>query len=295
MGSMSEPMSTVDIEDVLASIRKLVSEDLRPAAPKAAFTPSAVQGGVAGGKGKLLLTPALRVVSDQAEHLPESQDAPEAPYEFVENDGYGMSAQVIKVNPAQSRTDVAEEQSFADSGANSHPESGQASQEDWLPETNEDSEPFPGWAPASAQATSDVPRVVSEIAAGVSEADEDWEPETGDGLAATWQAPDWSDENDVAKAEALTQSAVKAIADRAEAAAVAEVLAMDAMAEAKEVTEAAEEGEPELRFDEAVLRDLVRDLINQELSGPLGERITRNIRKLVRAEINRALTANSLD
>ena len=36
-------------------------------------------------------------------------------------------------------------------------------------------------------------------------------------------------------------------------------------------------------------------LIREELSGTLGERITRNVRKLVRAEINRALTARDFD
>jgi hypothetical protein len=37
------------------------------------------------------------------------------------------------------------------------------------------------------------------------------------------------------------------------------------------------------------LRELVRDMIRQELQGVLGERITRNVRKLVRREIQRAL------
>jgi hypothetical protein len=287
MGSMSEPMSTVDIQDVLASIRKLVSEDLRPVASKVASVQSAVHGGVAGGKGRLLLTPALRVVSDQAEVLPENQDAPEAPYEFVESDGFGMSAQVLQVNPAQSKTDFVDEGSLV--------ESAQAHEEDWLPENNEEAEPFPGWAPTSAQPTSDVTRVVSEIAAGVSTANQDWESETGDGVAASWQAPDWRDQDDLVQADALLLGTAKAIADKAEAEAVAEVLYLDAIAASKTVADATDEGEPESCLDEAVLRDLVRDLINQELSGPLGERITRNIRKLVRAEINRALTANTLD
>lgn len=58
----------------------------------------------------------------------------------------------------------------------------------------------------------------------------------------------------------------------------------------------AEDDEPGL-FDEGdetvidmeTLRELVADIIRQELQGPLGERITRNVRKLVRREINRAL------
>ena len=44
-------------------------------------------------------------------------------------------------------------------------------------------------------------------------------------------------------------------------------------------------------IDEEVLRDLVRDILREELQGTLGERITRNVRKLVRAEIARALAA----
>ena len=53
---MSEPMSSTEIEDVLSSIRRLVSDDLRPA-PRAATVASE-------GNGKLILTPALRVVQD---------------------------------------------------------------------------------------------------------------------------------------------------------------------------------------------------------------------------------------
>jgi hypothetical protein len=42
-------------------------------------------------------------------------------------------------------------------------------------------------------------------------------------------------------------------------------------------------------IDTETLRELVTEIIRQELQGPLGERITRNVRKLVRREINRAL------
>ena len=44
-------------------------------------------------------------------------------------------------------------------------------------------------------------------------------------------------------------------------------------------------------LDEEGLRDIVREMIRQELQGVLGERITRNVRKLVRREIQRALDA----
>ncbi|MEZ5754687.1 MAG: hypothetical protein R3D90_07990 [Paracoccaceae bacterium] len=48
-------------------------------------------------------------------------------------------------------------------------------------------------------------------------------------------------------------------------------------------------------FDEEMLRDLVRDIIREELQGALGERITRNVRKLVRSEIARALAVRDFE
>jgi hypothetical protein len=48
-------------------------------------------------------------------------------------------------------------------------------------------------------------------------------------------------------------------------------------------------------IDEDALRDLVSDIVRAELQGALGERITRNVRKLVRREIHRALTAQDLE
>ena len=48
-------------------------------------------------------------------------------------------------------------------------------------------------------------------------------------------------------------------------------------------------------LDEEMLRDLVSEIVRAELQGALGERITRNVRKLVRREIHRALTAQELE
>ncbi len=48
-------------------------------------------------------------------------------------------------------------------------------------------------------------------------------------------------------------------------------------------------------LDEAMLRELVSDIVREELQGALGERITRNVRKLVRREINRALASRDFD
>ncbi|MFN0113850.1 MAG: hypothetical protein ACKVPY_04155 [Paracoccaceae bacterium] len=53
---MSEPMTNVEIEDVLSSIRRLVSEDLRAVRPR-----PAAETALPPPEGKLVLTPALRV------------------------------------------------------------------------------------------------------------------------------------------------------------------------------------------------------------------------------------------
>jgi hypothetical protein len=295
-------MSSGDIEDVLSSIRRLVSEDLRPVSPKTPVSKEPVaqakrampKHSTTGADGKLLLTPALRVVSD-------TFDAPEAPYTFVEDDRPSEPALLLRMTTSS-------DDSLA---------SAQAGQEDWLPEDSAEFDATPGWAPeelpedttpdiardmpdetrveqSASQLSSDVTRVVNEIAAGVAAGDDEWESETGDAPAIAWQAPEWSDEAEVVEDSPLDASAAKAIADKAEAAAVAEILASAAGVGAGIASDsAAPDGEA--RFDEAVLRDLVRDLIHQELSGPLGERITRNVRKLVRTEINRARTTSALD
>ena len=48
-------------------------------------------------------------------------------------------------------------------------------------------------------------------------------------------------------------------------------------------------------WHEDALRELVSDIVRQELEGSLGERITHNVRKLVRRELQRALAAEELE
>lgn len=62
----------------------------------------------------------------------------------------------------------------------------------------------------------------------------------------------------------------------------------------QDVTELAGAADDTSEIDEAMLREMVSDIVRQELQGALGERITRNVRKLVRREIHRALAAHDL-
>ncbi|MFD2174354.1 hypothetical protein [Rhodobacter lacus] len=52
---------------------------------------------------------------------------------------------------------------------------------------------------------------------------------------------------------------------------------------------------PQPQLDEAALRAMVAQLVRDELRGTLGERITQNVRKLVRREIQRALMGQAYD
>ncbi|MGD9916689.1 MAG: hypothetical protein AB7U46_01620 [Paenirhodobacter sp.] len=79
---MSEPGKTLEIEDVLSSIRRLVSQDT--AVPRAAGAPHRAAAGGAEAQC-LVLTPALRVESEEgAEELPAVEAAEEAPEAFDE-------------------------------------------------------------------------------------------------------------------------------------------------------------------------------------------------------------------
>ncbi|UMA63481.1 hypothetical protein LVO79_10475 [Roseivivax marinus] len=53
--------------------------------------------------------------------------------------------------------------------------------------------------------------------------------------------------------------------------------------------------QPPAVADDVDLRALVADIVREELQGVLGERITRNVRKLVRREIQRALIGHEID
>ncbi len=230
---MSDRMSSVEIEDVLSSIRRLVTDDLRPKPAE----PVVVAG------EKLLLTPALRVVVPVAE----------APFMAVPDDDVMRTRDRVASIGAAVPLDGYE------------PETGDLS----LAAAD-----VPTW-PASVWVA---PEVMAEVEpAEMAEVSTDWAadavPEAGMVHVGDEDAPT-PDED----------AAMAAWADKAEA---------DVMAQ----LEAEEQALPgsTVAFDEAVLRDLVRDLIREELQGALGERITRNVRKLVRAELNRALAVHDFE
>lgn len=322
---MSEPMSTHEIEDVLSSIRRLVSEDLRPAPKPEA--PAAAAG------AKLLLTPALRVADD-----PSRAPAPTFP-------------------PKQAGPQP--EDAHSEFQAESLPESQPKAHTDGASDAM--AEPAPEPAPAAAEpqaptAEGDLQDVVARLGAAVGEGDEQWESPFGDPPAwdevtltppaAEAKAPaghgrlhfDPTEEDLEDPAAAFLDGSPEELAQDGRLSVelpdfgAADHIEDGADAWADEVTEEpvaprrrvvsppaddwADAAEAEVRakldreieaeaqsmfaavettFDEEVLRDLVRDIIREELAGSLGERITRNVRKLVRTEIARALAVREFE
>jgi hypothetical protein len=247
---MSEAMSSVEIEDVLSSIRRLVSEDRRPASRTAQAKKT---------DEKLLLTPAFRVVAEPAPDVAPNL-TPAALATPLPRLHLGAGPVIEKLAATLERAVEAQDVEWESEVGDPSPV---VSRMEWTEA---------GWVPVQSQAAP--PPAAPDTA----------------------PSPLWSDAEAAVADTALDGQQIDTPipepdpiwADRAEA---------EALAELRGESEDAALGanDKELTFDEEVLRDLVRDLIREELQGGLGERITRNVRKLVRAEIARALAAQDLD
>lgn len=113
-------------------------------------------------------------------------------------------------------------------------------------------------------------------------------------------ADQWEPDGDVQDAYAGTQSPAMKWQDNIELDATGKPLNQGDAPSASMVETAAsdlamEKARTRGAVDEDALRAIVAEIVRSELQGELGARITRNVRKLVRREIHRALTAQSLE
>lgn len=258
---MSDPLEKDQIEDVLSSIRRLVSEDVRSfAEPEAVGAPKPVAQEPAD---KLVLSPSLRVeqpaapaVSLRESQTPEANDpkakAPESGPRVLTLSKTAADempeAEVEEAAQPVSEVEVAAPEAKAPEEANAEPKA--------------DDMPAVEWHSV---------RSYGEV---------EFEPEAagdGDYAGTEVDALDWSQSNDTSDGATEPGPAE-------------DIIDVQAIA-----TEAIEEEVAEAVLDEDMLRDLVGEIVRQELQGPLGERITRNVRKLVRREINRALSSRQAD
>ena len=212
---MSDPVANVEVEDVLSSIRRLVSEDSRPSIKTATS--------VTLSADRLVLTPALRVEDHQDEDVAAVEPT-------------------IRV--------------WSEFGA------GPEDQDAMLVDRSEN----------DSDATSDV-----------------YEPEYAEDVQDHYERPQ-EETHEVPEAPSMKLDDVGSDSD-----------AYNAEGDNPETVEVdvepqqATSSQVDELLDENALRDIVRETVSEELQGALGERITRNVRKLIRSEIHRALAAQELE
>lgn len=284
---MSEPVTNVEIEDVLTSIRRLVAEGNTPRTlvPR----PEPVVEKPSAAAERFVLTPALRVADapeDTQVDAPEVEDEAVAPTVDI----VAPEAEPLVLEPA-SRL---EPQLVHDKMTASER--------------------------ASLEAT------IAELEAAVTfKPDAEWEPDgsearTTTGLAEAFAAM----QDDIEDAEEVAQERVVPLRPAQHEPTFRHTMAVEVETDDAEGNFAEDDdtdygddlrvgeddGMPipddldetlaayiagDSALDRAEIRQMVVEVVRQELQGDLGERISRNIRKLVRREIQRATSANLYD
>jgi len=283
---MSDPVTNVDIEDVLSSIRRLVSN-----------TPDGSQSADEAQADRLVLTPSLRVDATRAQS--------------------GAAADEVAVDPRQSvaASDPPPEAGDAPADAEPDPAQGPDPRSDMAetedpqtqPDPPEERDPSRSEDPEIDRFLGEITSALGAQAAGfeeeVAQREDQWEPDgvSGDDYAGGHVSSlGWQDATDDAEDDDLASSSDPDLA-------AADDMASDAYAQLweagvdRQARDTADPGpDPGFDFDDPVidedtLRDMVTEIVRQELQGTLGERITRNVRKLVRREIHRALTSQDFE
>lgn len=347
---MSDPVTNVEIEDVLSSIRRLISEDGR--GEKKPETAEQATWKEPKPEDRLVLTPALRVadapvkdayVEDAGDETAEDptaadlvaeddspeDDSPEdhgsdehisedAVFETEADDSSASGDTQIEVSgpdedhraeeASESDTLILEsEPEPVEAEAEDTPEDLQAASDDEeaasdaltceMPDRQGDSTdagPEPEAQAAEPEGQSDtLENRVAELEAIIDAGSEQFEPDLGDAEPYADSSSDpmaWQDADPVSGADADHEDPVVSTF-RPD---IEDHIVDDAMAGLDSEDTLLFAGEDAV-IDEDMLRDLVSEIVRQELQGALGERITRNVRKLVRREIQRALASQEFD
>lgn len=268
---MAGPLSSEEIEDVVSSVRRLVSNELSPRRLSRDL-----------GADRLLLTPSLRVVSELSPLAPTMPDA-------VAKEDPPADPEPAVLNPAEPAPEDAVELVEAE----------------WEDEIWVEADQSPLGEVALAAEEAEVLRSNEHIlAAATDELSEPWLD--NDGTANETPAvdaagviddsrPDETDSGEAGTAAAAVEAELHQPSEPSTQGAFKGAAVQDGAAPHMTADIVDADGTPLAVLDEAALQEIVRQMIREELQGDLGERITRNVRKLVRAEINRALIARDLD
>lgn len=308
---MAGPLSSEEIEDVVSSVRRLVSNELSPRRLSRDL-----------GADRLLLTPALRVVSEvsplaplvlgnkvedavgpevqpvateaaepplddsvpliEAEWEDEIWVAPEAPAALGE---VALGVEDAEVLVAEGQADEALAVLAGDSADDS--------QATWVEADPQQAVLIP-IAPLLRRTESRPTHLPAEDEARQDAA----EPAHADAPLPSLPVEDLHQPPEAWSETSQPEEAVdhgEAVPDADTAEDLPHVTLQDNLSPRMPTEIIDADGTPLAVLDEAALQEIVRQMIREELQGDLGERITRNVRKLVRAEINRALMARDLD
>lgn len=323
---MSEPVKNAEIEDVLSSIRRLVTDGGREAEVSAvpAQAPEPVRDA-----DKLVLTDALRIEETQSagasatslpKHVPDTEMAREMQEDMQElrsavpsflkrkieieapSDLSGEAPELDELD-----TEIAavaspvepEDTDTLDTGivmdeASAPVEAPFDDHRPWMQKDALMSEWHSVRTPTADEFEPDAPEDGAN--AGMPVASLAWEDHVEDTQQVSFEGADRLEEPEEMVSEPVEPvqfiHASEESKEEAPEAIVEEAIADSVIEGVAEVQESAEQPY-EAVLDEEMLRDLVGEIVRQELQGPLGERITRNVRKLVRREINRAMTSRS--
>lgn len=329
---MSDPVTNIEIEDVLSSIRKLVADGdkarTRDPAQDAGFEQRSdspvVEARPPAKPDKLVLTPAFLVADsiptdDQTEDsAPHEAELPDMQWEEIDDDPTlpaqdnahfpqdpaatatddQADADVTDWNADQSRADrsrletsIAElEAAVSSDDDDFEPDGSESGAETFywpgsmvrpLHEI-EDAETDEADTAADDEGHSDVQ--ASDDSHNADSADDLHEDEASseDDTEESWTDDSWADD-DAAEDDASVGGAAEDNTTDDKADVYADDDLDDLLAEGAE------------GMDEEALRKLISEIVREELMGTLGERITRNVRKLVRREIYRILSSQDFD
>jgi len=286
---MSDPVTNVEIEDVLSSIRRLVSGDSgrtrRAPAPEVA--PIVAQ--------KLVLTEAYRIEPDKAEAVDEHVGAADLSSDYtrtlerrIAELEAAVTAQAAEYEPDGSE-DIAQHRPTAVlfAAPRQVPSDDGAVMFDALVADTVIEDPVDGPAP-EADFEDEAPEAQHEPRGDVDTPDEPVGPSVQEEAhvehATMWAddeepvlfRPDQDNDPDNDRIEVLDAESHRNTARR------------------NDEAEFSFSNDDTL-IDEETLRDMVAEIVREELQGALGERITRNVRKLVRREIMRAISIRDFE
>ena len=301
---MSDPVTNFAIEDVLSSIRRLVSEGDAVGRPELFAQPAATDA--APGRNtlpqsfenadKFVLTPAFRISETRPDATPDTTRTPD-PVSDVSWADPNPPLPFLRPAGSQSLPRSALEIRIAELEAAVTDQAGE-----WEPDGSEDV-PVVDWSSPEVgeslvfssrampqpdrRGVLNLGQVGTRIHPVILDEDLTVQPDvTAPASDFTAPAPDLGAPEPYDPGEDLDLSASDA----------ADAVPFDDLA-----ADAATAGD-ELDFlhgsgllDEEALRRLVVDIVRQELQGPLGERITRNVRKMVRREIYRVLSSQEFE